>query len=84
MMNTQTATAKAIDWSKLLRFLLRFAWATAVFIFRLVLIAFSVIITLITSRRDHQQEDDEVAETEVKYKFSSASKYDVYKNQTRF
>lgn len=84
MMNTETATAKTSGLPKLLSFALRFTWATAIFAVKLSLILFALVMRLLTSGRDDRSEDDDLGESDVKYKFSSESKYEAYKNQTRF
>jgi hypothetical protein len=58
-MTPQTPTANTIDRHKLFCLSLRFAWAAIVLTFTLVLIAFSFIIGLITSRGNDNQGDDE-------------------------
>lgn len=57
-MNTQAATAKAMNWNKVLRVTFRFAWAVAVLAFKLVLIALSFIIGLIVSGKDEDKRED--------------------------
>lgn len=87
-MNTQAANAKAFNWNRVLRVTFRFAWAVTVLAFKLVLIALSFVIGMLTSGKDTDDEcgsssgcvDDE----NVMYKFGSESKYEVYKNHTRF
>lgn len=88
MMNTQAATIKASNWNKILRVMFRFAWAVAVLAFKLVLIAFSFVIGMLTSGKDEDTEDDRRSDStegdDVIYKFDHESKYDVYKNETHF
>ncbi len=84
-MNTQSATAKAINWNKVLRVTFRFALAISVLAFKLVLIALSFIVGLLTSGEstDHNREDSS-EDDDVMYKFGSESKYEVFKNHTRY
>lgn len=86
-MNAHVSPTSAINWNSVFRFVFRFAWALVVLAFKLALIAFSFIIKLLTAggnegSRDttHYHEGDE----EPIYKFGSESKYNLYKNDTRF
>ena len=88
MMNPQTATARAINWNKVLRVTFSFAWAVAVLAFKLVLIAFSFVIGMLTSGKDESTGDDRRSDSteddDVIHKFDHESKYGLYKNETRF
>lgn len=88
MMNTQAATKKEINWNKILRVTFRFAWAVAVLSFKLVLIAFSFVIGMLTSGRDEStgedRRSDSTEDDDVIHKFDHESKYGLYKNETRF
>ena len=74
MMNPQAATAKAINWNKVLRVTFRFALAISVLAFKLVLIALSFIIGLITTGGDN----DEKKETDVGFVDSYDANYNSY------
>ncbi len=58
MMNTQTATAKAIDWNKVLRVTFRFALALAVLSFKVTVIVGSAILKFFAAWLASGRKDD--------------------------
>lgn len=86
-MNAQAVTAKpkAINWNKVFRVTFRFALAVSVFAFKLALIALAFIVGLLTSGEGtDQNREDSSEDDDVMYKFGSESKYEVFKNHTRY
>jgi hypothetical protein len=79
-MSTKTAEPIAINWNKVLRVTFRFAFAIAVLAFKLVLIALSFIIGLITAGGDSEDKKS----SDVGFADSFEAENDIYTHSDNY
>lgn len=84
-MNVKSHATSPTDWNKVLRVTFRIVSAFAVLGFKLAVIVVSMVVGIFFGgNKNEESENNCVDEDDVKYKFGAESKYEVYKNHTRF